>query len=383
MACQNTRNGNVAMSRPKASEMKVKKQEGRRPSRRSSRLSGPMSTSSPIRKGASELSRLARSASSSVAGCSRSRKMSHYTTTGSKPTVTFDLSSADGPREGLMSPESSHSESGMSPETYEPLSDDCLAFSSDSCSGTEIENISIDAPLTPADSTAPSPKSDEDINNDALSLSKPSLEDRTENENGNENGNENENKIKDENENDHKNRNEIKMNDEIKLETNTTQQTTSAPAVSSTHTSPIPNYTSTTAADSVDVIAIADMDADSKSAGTSLKVDYIALTSTLNLLNAQKSVAESDILKLEHLKRRSMENPEQVVKELSTSGRLSEIPEMQQIVRAPMILWKKYGISNPELEKQLKQGIVSRQTGFGVCRLFGDAPGQKKLYSST
>ncbi|KAK9432317.1 hypothetical protein V1505DRAFT_366133 [Lipomyces doorenjongii] len=106
--------------------------------------------------------------------------------------------------------------------------------------------------------------------------------------------------------------------------------------------------------------------------------DYIALSSTLELLTSQRETASEDIAKLQRLKLDAIDDPDGFIAKLKKEGIVDGAPKMQSIVRAPVVRWSKYGISNPVLEKEIEKGVVSRDTRFGAVRIFGDPPGQRK-----
>ncbi|KAK9375342.1 uncharacterized protein V1513DRAFT_442630 [Lipomyces chichibuensis] len=106
--------------------------------------------------------------------------------------------------------------------------------------------------------------------------------------------------------------------------------------------------------------------------------DYIALSSTLELLTSQRETASEDIAKLQRLKLGAIDDPDAFIAKLKKEGIVDGAPKMQSIVRAPVVRWSKYGISNPVLEKEIEKGVVSRDTRFGAVRIFGDPPGQRK-----
>ncbi|KAK9367721.1 hypothetical protein V1509DRAFT_626029 [Lipomyces kononenkoae] len=106
--------------------------------------------------------------------------------------------------------------------------------------------------------------------------------------------------------------------------------------------------------------------------------DYIALSSTLELLTSQREAASEDITKLQQLKLDAIDDPDGFIAKLKKDGKVDGAPKMQSIVRAPVVRWSKYGISNPVLEKEIEKGVVNRDTRFGAVRIFGDPPGQRK-----
>ncbi|KAK9241188.1 hypothetical protein V1525DRAFT_392382 [Lipomyces kononenkoae] len=106
--------------------------------------------------------------------------------------------------------------------------------------------------------------------------------------------------------------------------------------------------------------------------------DYIALSSTLELLTSQRETASEDIARLQRLKLDAMDDPDGFIAKLKKDGKVDGAPKMQSIVRAPVVRWSKYGISNPVLEKEIEKGVVNRDTRFGAVRIFGDPPGQRK-----
>ncbi|KAK9466908.1 hypothetical protein V1512DRAFT_253163 [Lipomyces arxii] len=106
--------------------------------------------------------------------------------------------------------------------------------------------------------------------------------------------------------------------------------------------------------------------------------DYIALTSTLELLNSQRENAARDIATLQRLKSGAVEDPGSFIEKLRSEGRVEGAPGMQSIVRAPVVKWNKYGISNEMLEKEVERGVVERDARFGSVRVFGEAKGVRK-----
>ncbi|KAK9454101.1 hypothetical protein V1511DRAFT_449087, partial [Dipodascopsis uninucleata] len=106
--------------------------------------------------------------------------------------------------------------------------------------------------------------------------------------------------------------------------------------------------------------------------------DYIALSSTLELLTSQREIASEDIAKLQKLKSSALEDPDTFISRLKRDGKVEGAPKMQSIVRAPIVRWNKYGISNQNLEKEIEKGVVNRDTRFGAVRIFGQPQGQRK-----
>ncbi|KAK7204774.1 hypothetical protein BZA70DRAFT_184403 [Myxozyma melibiosi] len=106
--------------------------------------------------------------------------------------------------------------------------------------------------------------------------------------------------------------------------------------------------------------------------------DYIALSSTLELLHSQRETATEDIQTLRRLKETALDDPEAFIEKLKESGKVEGAPAMQSVVRAPIVRWNKYGISNELLEKEVEKGVVERDARFGSARVFGDPAGQRK-----
>ncbi|KAK9452412.1 uncharacterized protein V1518DRAFT_411164 [Limtongia smithiae] len=106
--------------------------------------------------------------------------------------------------------------------------------------------------------------------------------------------------------------------------------------------------------------------------------DYIALCSTLELLACQRETASEDIATLQRLKFSALDDPHGFVEMLKKDGRVDGAPRMQAIVRAPVVRWSKYGISNPSLEKEIEKGVVNRDQRIGAVRVFGEPQGHRK-----
>jgi hypothetical protein len=70
--------------------------------------------------------------------------------------------------------------------------------------------------------------------------------------------------------------------------------------------------------------------------------DYIALSSSLNLLRSQHAKASRDIVKLRELKAEALADPERFKEELKQTGQVQGAPKRQNIARAPDINWSKY-----------------------------------------
>lgn len=102
--------------------------------------------------------------------------------------------------------------------------------------------------------------------------------------------------------------------------------------------------------------------------------DYIALTSALSLLQTQRTRARNDIVQLNKLKTEALADPTRFVTELKKTGHIQNAPEMQAIVRTPLISWNQYGLDNQEtkmLEYQIRKGIVEHEhPPFSQVRLF-------------
>lgn len=70
--------------------------------------------------------------------------------------------------------------------------------------------------------------------------------------------------------------------------------------------------------------------------------DYIALSSSLNLLRSQHAKASRDIVKLRELKAEALADPEGFKEGLKQTGQVRGAPKRQNIAHAPDINWSKY-----------------------------------------
>lgn len=81
--------------------------------------------------------------------------------------------------------------------------------------------------------------------------------------------------------------------------------------------------------------------------------DYLALQSSLSLLNAQHRQAVDDMQTLVALKEKALANPEWF-RHLVETGELGKIvPQRQNIVRCPRVEWEKYGSMGMRLGREL------------------------------
>lgn len=81
--------------------------------------------------------------------------------------------------------------------------------------------------------------------------------------------------------------------------------------------------------------------------------DYIALQSSLTLLNAQQRQAVEDMHTLVTLKEKALANPAWF-KHLVVTGELSKmVPKKQNVVRCPRVEWEKYGSLGMRLGREL------------------------------
>lgn len=81
--------------------------------------------------------------------------------------------------------------------------------------------------------------------------------------------------------------------------------------------------------------------------------DYIALQSSLALLNAQHRQAVEDMHTLGALKEKALANPVWF-RHLLVTGQLGEmVPQKQNIVRCPRVEWEKYGSLGMRLGREL------------------------------
>ncbi|KAK9382491.1 uncharacterized protein V2V93DRAFT_365252 [Kockiozyma suomiensis] len=106
--------------------------------------------------------------------------------------------------------------------------------------------------------------------------------------------------------------------------------------------------------------------------------DYIALSSTLELLNSQRETASGDIVALQKLKNTALDDPDAFIDMLRKQGKVSGVPSMQNIVRAPIVRWNKYGITNDALEKEVEKGVVENDSRFSNVRVFNDLAARRK-----
>jgi len=81
--------------------------------------------------------------------------------------------------------------------------------------------------------------------------------------------------------------------------------------------------------------------------------DYLALQSSLTLLNAQHRQAVEDMQTLVTLKEKALANPEWF-RHLLFTGELGKIvPQKQNVVRCPRVEWEKYGSMGTRLGREL------------------------------
>jgi len=81
--------------------------------------------------------------------------------------------------------------------------------------------------------------------------------------------------------------------------------------------------------------------------------DYIALQSSLSLLNAQHRQAVEDMHTLVALKEKALANPAWF-KHLALTGQLGKlVPQKQNIIRCPRVDWEKYGSLGIRLGREL------------------------------
>jgi hypothetical protein len=82
-------------------------------------------------------------------------------------------------------------------------------------------------------------------------------------------------------------------------------------------------------------------------------LDYIALQSSLTLLNTQHHQAVEDMHTLVTLKEKALANPAWF-KHLLVTGELSKmVPKKQNVVRCPRVEWEKYGSLGMRLGREL------------------------------
>ena len=81
--------------------------------------------------------------------------------------------------------------------------------------------------------------------------------------------------------------------------------------------------------------------------------DYIALQSSLTLLNAQHRQVVEDMQTLITLKKKALANPAWF-KHLVVSGQLAKVvPQKQSVIRCPRVEWEKYGSMGMRLGREL------------------------------
>jgi hypothetical protein len=81
--------------------------------------------------------------------------------------------------------------------------------------------------------------------------------------------------------------------------------------------------------------------------------DYIALQSSLSLLNSQHRQAVEDMHTLVSLKEKALANPAWF-KHLVLTGQLGDlVPKKQNVVRCPRVEWEKYGSLGTRLGREL------------------------------
>ncbi len=95
--------------------------------------------------------------------------------------------------------------------------------------------------------------------------------------------------------------------------------------------------------------------------------DYIALKSTLSLLESQRKQSTKDILKLDLLKTEALSNPQMFINNLQTNSH--KIPVMQKIVQVPKIDMKKYPVGNSNVVND-EDGNEEKDPMFKETRLF-------------
>jgi len=83
--------------------------------------------------------------------------------------------------------------------------------------------------------------------------------------------------------------------------------------------------------------------------------DYIALQSSLTLLNAQHLQAVEDMHTLGALKEKALANPAWFRHLVVTGGLGKMVPQKQNIVRCPKVDWEKYGSMGIRLGRELEK----------------------------
>lgn len=77
-------------------------------------------------------------------------------------------------------------------------------------------------------------------------------------------------------------------------------------------------------------------------------MDYITLSSTLNLLYSQRDKIQNDILQLNRLKRKFNDDPSELINLLNNNNNNNLLPTRDKIIKCPMINLSKYGILDNE-----------------------------------
>lgn len=83
--------------------------------------------------------------------------------------------------------------------------------------------------------------------------------------------------------------------------------------------------------------------------------DYLALKSSLSLLNIQHRQARTDMRTLLALKEQALANPAWFRNVLMTGGLNKIVPGKQNIVRCPRVEWEKYGSLGLRLGRELEK----------------------------
>jgi hypothetical protein len=83
--------------------------------------------------------------------------------------------------------------------------------------------------------------------------------------------------------------------------------------------------------------------------------DYLALKSSLSLLNAQHRQVRTDMRTLLALKERALANPAWFQHVVVTGGLPKIVPEKQNVVRCPRVEWEKYGSLGLRLGRELEK----------------------------
>ena len=90
-------------------------------------------------------------------------------------------------------------------------------------------------------------------------------------------------------------------------------------------------------------------------------LDYLALQSSLTLLDAQHRQVAEDMRTLVALKERALANPAWFKHVVLTGGLSKIVPKSQNVVRCPRVAWEKYGSLGLRLGRELEKPTAVEQ----------------------